>query len=129
GAGEEGYGKMYMSLLEAHGPTPKLMLHHVRDGLEEPFLFHCTPEFQSASKAPFIPFGRDCTGIVALLTPASANLDTIALDRLLKRIGSEPVRKFMLDHVTDAIGCGDFDDLGFHNLCSLRRTAWDAFIN
>ncbi|EXA30689.1 hypothetical protein FOVG_17954 [Fusarium oxysporum f. sp. pisi HDV247] len=118
GAGEEGYRKWYMSLLEAHGPIFKLILHHVRDRPEEPFLLHCT-------------LGRDRTGIIAgvLLYLAGANRETMALDYILTRLGSEPVRKRMLDHVADTIGCRDFDTLGVHNLCSLRRTSWDAFVN
>jgi len=35
----------------------------------------------------------------------------------------------MLDHVADTIGCRDFDAPGVYNLCSLRRTSWDAFMN
>ncbi|KAF4334511.1 tyrosine phosphatase [Fusarium beomiforme] len=105
GAGEEGYRKTYMSLLEAHGPIFKLILHHA------------------------LKVGRDRTGVIAavLLSLAGANRDTIALDYLLTRVGSEPVRKSLIGHVVDSLGT-DLDTPGVHNLCSLRRTSWDAFM-
>lgn len=49
GGGEEGYCKMYMNLMQAYGPSFKMILEHVRDRAEEPFLFHCTCKCPSKS--------------------------------------------------------------------------------
>lgn len=44
GGGEEGYCKMYMDIMEIYAPTLKIVLEHVRDRPQEPFLFHCARE-------------------------------------------------------------------------------------
>ncbi len=42
GVGEAGFADMYLDVLRAYRPTIKLVLEHVRDRPQEPFLFHCT---------------------------------------------------------------------------------------
>ncbi|KAH9234024.1 hypothetical protein K456DRAFT_1750163 [Colletotrichum gloeosporioides 23] len=104
--GEEGYCKMYMDIMEIYAPTLKI----------EPFLFHCA-------------LGRDRTGILAgfLLSLAGANAETITLDYMLSRIGSEPVRELLLQRAVEDNNC-DFDVPVFHNLCSLRLSTWQLFM-
>ncbi|KAF4807504.1 Arginine metabolism regulation protein II [Colletotrichum siamense] len=116
GGGEEGYCKMYMDIMEIYAPTLKIVLEHVRDRPQEPFLFHCA-------------LGRDRTGILAgfLLSLAGANAETIALDYMLSRIGSEPVRELLLQRAVEDNNC-DFDVPVFHNLCSLRLSTWQLFM-
>ncbi|KAH6962353.1 tyrosine phosphatase [Ilyonectria sp. MPI-CAGE-AT-0026] len=118
GDGKEGYRKMYMNIMEAYGPSFKAILEHVRDRPEEPFLFHCT-------------FGRDRTGIAAglLMSLAGASVETVALDYMLTRVGSEPVHEMLLTRALLETGCEDIEAPGFYNLCSLRMTSWDAFLN
>ncbi|KAK0635646.1 protein-tyrosine phosphatase-like protein [Bombardia bombarda] len=65
-----------------YGGSVKGVLEHVRDGVGEGFLFHCTA-------------GRDRTGVVAglLMTLAGAKPEDIKLDFMLSRIGTEPARE------------------------------------
>ncbi|KAH7021957.1 tyrosine phosphatase [Ilyonectria destructans] len=118
GGGEEGYCKMYMKVMEEYGPSFRVILEHIRDRAEEPFLFHCT-------------YGRDRTGIAAglLMSLAGASAETVVLDYMLTRVGSEPVRERLLTLASLETGCKDFEAPGFYNLCSLRMSSWDAFLN
>ncbi|KAF4920730.1 Tyrosine-protein phosphatase, partial [Colletotrichum viniferum] len=115
GGGEEGYCKMYMNIMEMYAPTMKTVLEHARDRPQEPFLFHCA-------------LGRDRTGILAgfLLSLAGANAETIALDYMITRIGSEPVRELLLQRAIEEHNC-NFDVPVFHNLCSVRLSTWQLF--
>ncbi|CAK7264372.1 hypothetical protein SEPCBS57363_001036 [Sporothrix epigloea] len=132
GFGEAGFAAMYLDVLKAYRPTIKLLLEHVRDRPQEPFLFHCTA-------------GRDRTGVLAglLLTLAGASADTVALDYMLSRIGSEPVRD-QLEAFARMIASvpmrkpGDSPGAvaaavaatppGFMNVINLRIVCWNAFL-
>ncbi|KAH0427515.1 tyrosine phosphatase [Colletotrichum camelliae] len=138
GGGEEGYCKMYMGIMEIYAPTMKTVLEHVRDRPQEPFLFHCARELpplmsrrdlQLSLTNTYSKVGRDRTGILAgfLLSLAGANAETIALDYMLSRIGSDPVRELLLQRAIEDNNC-DFDVPVFHNLCSLRLSTWQLFM-
>ncbi|TDZ46129.1 Tyrosine-protein phosphatase [Colletotrichum trifolii] len=118
GGGEEGYCKMYLNMMEFYAPTFKAVLEHVRDRPGDPFLFHCT-------------LGRDRTGIVAglLQSLAGATSETLVLDYMITRIGSEPLRDFLLqrgmrDHGVES----GLDDDVFYNLCNLKISTWELFM-
>ncbi|KIH89277.1 hypothetical protein SPBR_07617 [Sporothrix brasiliensis 5110] len=132
GFGEAGFAQTYLDVLRAYRPTVKHLLEHVRDRPEQPFLFHCTA-------------GRDRTGVLAalLLTLAGAAPDTIALDYMLSRIGSEPVRDELEKFARMGTGVPERkpDDSpeaiaaavaatppGFLNLINLRVVCWNAFL-
>jgi protein tyrosine/serine phosphatase len=74
--------------------------------------------------------GRDRTGVVAglLLSLAGASSETVALDFLLSRIGTEPAREQLLGFALKGSGAESIDAPGFHNLCSLRVSCWEAFV-
>ncbi|KAK2470068.1 hypothetical protein H9L39_18216 [Fusarium oxysporum f. sp. albedinis] len=42
--------------------------------------------------------------------------EIVALDYVLTRIGSKSVRKLLLNYAIHEIGCGGFENPGFHNL-------------
>ncbi|KAF6789041.1 tyrosine phosphatase [Colletotrichum sojae] len=116
--GADGYCKMYMDMMEFYVPTIRAVLEHVRDRPREPFLFHCA-------------LGRDRTGIVAGLLESIAGADdeTVLLDYLLTRIGSEPVRERLLERAIRDNSCPEgLDDPAFNNLCSLRAITWKLFV-
>ena len=132
GHGEAGFVVTYLDVLQTYKATIAQLLEHVRDRPSEPFLFHCTA-------------GRDRTGVVAglLQTLAGVPRDTIALDYMLSRIGSEPVRKQL--EAFARLGAGvptlaadaSAEDVtaaaaavppGFLNLINLRVVCWDAFV-
>ncbi|GKT40367.1 tyrosine-protein phosphatase [Colletotrichum spaethianum] len=118
GGGEEGYCKMYMDIMEVYAPTFKAVLEHVRDRPNEPFLFHCA-------------LGRDRTGIVAemLLSLAGSDNETLTLDYMMTRIGSEPLRQVLLERAIQDNGAErGLDDGPFYNLCSLRVSSWELFV-
>ncbi|KAK1585627.1 tyrosine phosphatase [Colletotrichum navitas] len=118
GGGEEGYCKMYMGIIEVYAPTFKAILEHVRDRPDEPFLFHCA-------------LGRDRTGIVAemLLFLAGSDGDTLTLDYMMTRIGSEPLRDVLLERaVQDNAVANGIEDPTFQNLCNLRVSTWELFV-
>ena len=77
--------KMYMDMLSSHKAILKIVLQHVRDRPKEAFLFHCTA-------------GKDRTGVMAflLLCLAGAEDDVMNLDYAHTRVGTEPVREFLL---------------------------------
>lgn len=60
---------------------------------------------------------------------AGASDETVMLDYMLTRVGSEPVREMLFTRVSLDIGCESFEAPGFYNLCSLRKTSWVAFLN
>lgn len=74
--------------------------------------------------------GRDRTGIVAglLLTLAGASPETVALDFLLSRIGTEPAREQLVALAMQGSGAKGVDASGFHNLCNLKLSCWQAFV-
>ncbi|KZL78907.1 hypothetical protein CI238_07058 [Colletotrichum incanum] len=114
--GAPGLRKEYLKILDIYQPTFRVILEHVRDRPDEPFLFHCTA-------------GRDRTGVMAglLQSLAGANPEDVRFDYMLSRIGTEPARKRLLSYAR--IGTGvTFDHPGFYNMCSLRTSCWDAFI-
>ncbi|KAL0942690.1 tyrosine phosphatase [Colletotrichum truncatum] len=119
GGGERGYCKMYMDMMEVYAPTMKVVLQHVRDRPGEPFLFHCA-------------LGRDRTGILAglLMSLAGADEQTVTLDYMLTRIGSEPVREILLERAKHDNNCeSGLDVPAFYNLCSLRVSTWELFVS
>ncbi|KXJ90914.1 protein-tyrosine phosphatase-like protein [Microdochium bolleyi] len=116
GDGEEGYEDMYLEVIRVYVDSWKAILEHVRDRPDEPFLVHCTA-------------GRDRTGVFGglLLTLAGASEETVTLDYLLSRIGTEPVRLMLLQFALAGTGAESQEQPGFYNLCSLRASSWKAF--
>lgn len=78
-----------------------------------------------------LPAGRDRTGVLSglLLTLAGADPDTVSLDFLLSRIGTEPAREQLLAFAKRESRVKSVDDPGFLNLASLRAVCWDAFLS
>ncbi|KAB5577619.1 protein-tyrosine phosphatase-like protein [Coniochaeta sp. 2T2.1] len=119
GLGESGYVKMYFEVLDLYPESFRTVLTHVRDHPDEPFLFHCTA-------------GRDRTGVLSgmLLALAGADPDTVSLDWLLSRIGTEPAREQLLAFVKHAAGVESTSNpTSFHNIASLREVCWKAFLS
>ncbi|KAI1167733.1 protein-tyrosine phosphatase-like protein [Nemania serpens] len=117
GTGETGYKEMYLEVLEVFVDSWKVILEHVRDRPQDPFLVHCTA-------------GRDRTGVIGglLLALAGASEDAIATDWQLSRIGTEPVRAMLLEFAKKGTDTVDVHQPGFHNLVSLRKSCWLAFV-
>jgi protein tyrosine/serine phosphatase len=63
-----------------------------------------------------------------LLTLAGADPDTVSLDFLLSRIGTEPAREQLLAFAKKESRVKSTDDPGFLNLASLRLACWNAFL-
>lgn len=60
---------------------------------------------------------------------AGAEDETVLLDYMLTRIGSEPVRELLLERAIHDNGCPEgLDDPAFNNLCSLRPITWQLFV-
>ncbi|KAK8083202.1 hypothetical protein PG996_001983 [Apiospora saccharicola] len=118
GAGEQGYEDMYLEVIDVYSTVWKDILEHVRDRPSDPFMYHCTA-------------GRDRTGVISglLLALAGASPDTITLDYLLSRIGTEPVRKHLIAFAMAGSHAKSQDQPGFLNLCSLTAASWNAFVN
>lgn len=74
--------------------------------------------------------GRDRTGVMSgmLLTLAGVDQDTVKLDFLLSRVGTEPARELLLSFAKKGAGVESHDAPGFKNLCSLRASCWEAFL-
>jgi protein tyrosine/serine phosphatase len=75
--------------------------------------------------------GRDRTGVLSgmLLTLAGADTDTVSLDFLLSRIGTEPAREQLLAFAKKGSRIDSEDAPGFHNLANLREVCWNAFLS
>ncbi|KAK8056931.1 Tyrosine-protein phosphatase [Apiospora rasikravindrae] len=118
GVGEEGYEGMYLEVIDVYSTTWKDILEHIRDRPSDPLMYHCTA-------------GRDRTGVISglLLALAGASPDTITLDYLLSRIGTEPVRKQLIAFAMAGTHAKSEDQPGFLNLCSLTAASWNAFVN
>ncbi|KAK1771166.1 protein-tyrosine phosphatase-like protein [Phialemonium atrogriseum] len=118
GHGEKGYVKIYLDVLKIYQPSFKDVLEHVRDNPQEPFLFHCTA-------------GRDRSGVLAgmLLALAGVDADTVSLDFMLSRVGTEPAREQLLAFARKGSGAETDDAPGFYNLCNLRTACWNAFLD
>ncbi|KAI2467529.1 protein-tyrosine phosphatase-like protein [Annulohypoxylon bovei var. microspora] len=118
GAGEDGYREMYLEVVDVYRESWKAILEHVRDRPADPFLVHCTA-------------GRDRTGVLAglLLTLAGASQETVVLDYLLSRIGTEPVRLMLLNYAVAGTNATSHDQPGFYNLINLRASSWTAFVD
>ena len=73
--------------------------------------------------------GRDRTGVIAglLLILAGASEETVSLDYLLSRIGTEPVRTKLIQFAVAGTNASSQEEPGFHNLISLRESCWKAF--
>lgn len=143
GHGEKGYVKIYLDVLRIYQPSFKDVLEHVRDNPQVPFLFHCTGEFlysppphgtpnlnvRPATNA--WPAGRDRTGVLAgmLLALAGVDADTVSLDFMLSRVGTEPAREQLLAFARKGSGAETDDAPGFYNLCNLRTACWNAFLD
>ncbi|ORY68782.1 protein-tyrosine phosphatase-like protein [Pseudomassariella vexata] len=117
GGGEVGYEEMYLEVVDFYQPAWKVILEHVKDRPQDPFLVHCVA-------------GRDRTGVLGglLLTLAGASPDVVTLDYLLSRIGTEPVRKRLLAFAMAGTSAESEEQPGFYNMCSLRASCWNAFI-
>ncbi|RYP76049.1 hypothetical protein DL769_003706 [Monosporascus sp. CRB-8-3] len=117
GGGEDGYRIMYLDVVDVYEESWKAILQHVRDRPDDPFLVHCTA-------------GRDRTGVFAglLLTLAGASEETIILNYLLSRIGTEPARDELLNFAQAGTNALSQDQPGFYNLCNLRASCWKAFM-
>ncbi|KAL0942245.1 uncharacterized protein CTRU02_200131 [Colletotrichum truncatum] len=118
GGGEAGVRKEYLKVLDIYQPSFRAVLEHVRDGPGEGFLFHCTA-------------GRDRTGVLAgiLQSLAGTKPDDVRFDYMLSRIGTEPARERLLKYALLGTALAAEDDHpGFYNMCSLRRSCWDAFV-
>ncbi len=63
-----------------------------------------------------------------LLSLAGASAETIALDYILSRVGTEPAREQLLAFALKGSMAENTDAPGFHNLCSLRISCWEAFV-
>jgi hypothetical protein len=63
-----------------------------------------------------------------LLTLAGAEPDTVSLDFLLSRVGTEPAREQLLAFAKKGSRIDSMDAPGFHNLASLRDECWKAFL-
>jgi hypothetical protein len=63
-----------------------------------------------------------------LLTLAGADPETVSLDFLLSRVGTEPARELLLSFARKGAGVESDDAPGFKNLCSLRASCWNAFL-
>ncbi|KAK8089742.1 hypothetical protein PG997_004703 [Apiospora hydei] len=113
-----GYKDMYLEVIEVYSTVWKDILEHIRDRPSDPLMYHCTA-------------GRDRTGVISglLLTLAGASPDTVTLDYLLSRIGTEPVRKQLIAFAMVGTHVKSEDQPGFLNLCSLTAASWDAFVN
>lgn len=62
------------------------------------------------------------------MTDFPADADTVSLDFLLSRIGTEPAREQLLAFAKKESRIKSTDDPGFLNLASLRVVCWDAFL-
>ncbi|KAL7623221.1 hypothetical protein AAE478_006902 [Parahypoxylon ruwenzoriense] len=116
GGGELGYREMYLEVIDVYRDSWRAILEHVRDRPQDPFLVHCTA-------------GRDRTGVLSglLLTLAGASHETVVLDYLLSRIGTEPVRPMLLQFAVAGTRAESQEQPGFYNLVSLRASSWSAF--
>jgi protein tyrosine/serine phosphatase len=63
-----------------------------------------------------------------LLSLAGASKETVALDYMLSRIGTEPAREQLIAFALKGSMAENTDAPGFHNLCNLRVSCWEAFV-
>lgn len=63
-----------------------------------------------------------------LLTLAGVDPDTVALDFLLSRIGTEPARAQLVAFALKGSGAESDNTPGFRNLCNLKAVCWKAFL-
>lgn len=64
-----------------------------------------------------------------LMTLAGVDPDTINLDFMLSRVGTEPAREQLISFAKKGAGIESDDAPGFHNLCNLRTACWNAFLD
>lgn len=139
GGGEGPWRKQYMGVVNSYQPTIRAVLEHVRDRPTEPFLFHCTGQYNSKIYNLIngtliinvqITAGRDRTGVVAGLLQSLAGTapDDVILDFMLSRLGTEPAREKLLEFAMASVGTEDMEAPGFYNVASLRPSSWNAFL-
>lgn len=63
-----------------------------------------------------------------MLTLAGASPETVALDFLLSRIGTEPAREQLIAFALKGSFAEDISAPGFVNLCNLRTSCSEAFV-
>ncbi|KAJ5090080.1 hypothetical protein N7532_008764 [Penicillium argentinense] len=122
-AGEEncaaGFVKMYMGILEAATPAFGQVFRHIRDQLDDPFIFHCSA-------------GKDRTGVLAaliLLLVGRSHGDVIN-DYILTRIGLESVRENLTQALALNMGTEHLtpEAIGMLKLSGVRAHAMAAFL-
>ncbi|KAG6335887.1 hypothetical protein ID866_3196 [Astraeus odoratus] len=85
----EAFMKLYSQILDHGGNAFGIILRHVRDRPNSPFLFHCTA-------------GKDRTGVMAAILLKLAGVDDhfVCHDYSLTRIGREPDREKVLQRLS-----------------------------
>lgn len=63
-----------------------------------------------------------------LLTLAGASPETVVLDFLLSRIGTESAREQLIGFALKESRAAGMDAAGFRNLCNLKVSCWEAFV-
>ena len=78
----------------------------------------------------FFTAGRDRTGVTSglLLALAGTDAETIELDFLLSRVGTEPAREQLLAFALHGSGAESIEAPGFRNMCNLRVSCWRRFV-
>ncbi|KAK1828267.1 tyrosine-protein phosphatase [Podospora conica] len=116
GEGEVGYEGMYLGVLEMYKQGLRGMLEGAMTK-EGGLLVHCSA-------------GRDRTGIASamLLALAGTDAETIELDYMLSRIGTEAAREILMGFALKGSGAASVDTPGFRNMCELRVSCWRRFV-
>ena len=60
---------------------------------------------------------------------AGVDRDTVELDFLLSRVGTEPAREQLAAFARKGAGVESDNAPGFYNLCSLKAASWKALVD